>query len=102
MSTIIDSAPTSILIPRDGCVEVLIVAHNDDAVQTVLGQMNVQVGDQVVTIAATLPGSDASTPVFGSAILSAELVAAGVTVEDHGNGQYLVCGPDYAPATHSH
>lgn len=102
MATVIDSSPASVTVPRADCVDVVIVAHNDDAQPTVLGTLDVEVGDKIVRVNVTLPGAD-STPVdFGDVVLSADLVAAGVTFEDHGNGHYLVCGPNFDPATHTH
>lgn len=94
MTTIIDSAPSAITIPRDACTEVVIVAHNDDGANPALGTMTVLVGDQQVQIAATLVGADATPVLFGDAVLDATLVAAGVTVQNQGDGHYLVCGPD--------
>jgi hypothetical protein len=102
MATIIDNAPTSITIPRDDCVDVLIVAHNDDHHDPVLGTVTFLVGDQQVQVQATLQGADSSPVVYGEAVLSPDLVAAGVFVENHGNGNYLVCGPDFDLALHTH
>lgn len=97
MHTIIDSAPSAITIPRDACVEVIIVAHNDDGSPAVLGIMDVLVGDTTVRIAATLPAAEPTPVNFSNAVLSPDLVAAGVTVQNLGNGHYSVCGPN-APA----
>lgn len=102
MATVIDSAPVNITVPRNDCVDVVILAHNDDAKAAVLGAMDVQVGDKTVHVEATLPGTNATPVTFGEPVLSADLVAAGVHVINNGNGHYLVCGPDFDVATHSH
>ena len=93
MTTIIDSAPASITIPRGSSVDVVIVAHNDDGAPAVLGAMDVVVGDQTVHIEATVPAVDATPVTFGPATLTSDLAAAGVTVVNLGSGLYRVHGP---------
>lgn len=103
MPTIIDSViPNSVVIPRDDCVEVLITAHNTDGHDPVAGTATFLVGDQQVQVEVTLLGQVESPVTFGEVVLSADLVAAGVTWENHGNGNYLLCGPDYHSPTHEH
>jgi hypothetical protein len=103
MATVIDSVtPSTLVIPRDDCVEVTIVAHNTDGHDPVSGTATFLVGDQQVTVEVTLEGAATSPVTFGNVVLSPDLVQAGVTYENHGNGVYLICGPEYDPAEHAH